>query len=64
MSDRFAVAARRAAHVASVHLGWIPADFWTATPAELRTALGLDVEAGTVLDATALQRLMEAFPDG
>ena len=64
MSAFFADAALRAANLASVNLGWTPAIFWEATPADMRTALGLDVEAGAVLDRSALQRLMEAFPDG
>jgi uncharacterized phage protein (TIGR02216 family) len=62
MSD-FAAAARRAAHLASAALGWTPDVFWQTTPAELRTALGLDVDAQAVLDRSALERLMEAFPD-
>jgi len=65
MSDAtFGAAAVRAAHLAGALLGWTPGVFWDATPAELRTALGLDVEAGAVLDRGALERLMEAFPDG
>ncbi|MGL4542148.1 MAG: phage tail assembly chaperone [Polymorphobacter sp.] len=60
----FGPAARRAAHLAGAALGWAPAQFWAATPAELRTALGLDTEAQSVLDRRALERLMEEFPDG
>jgi hypothetical protein len=60
----FMVAARRAARVAAALLGWRPADFWDATPADLRTALGLD-EPGDGAPATSelLRQLMEAFPD-
>lgn len=60
----FGTAAVRAAHLAGATLGWAPQHFWAATPAELRTALGLDVEAQAVLDRAALAKLMEAFPDG
>lgn len=61
----FAAAARVAARVAACELGWRPDEFWSATPEELRTALGLDV-AGEAepLDGSWLRRLMEAFPDG
>jgi hypothetical protein len=60
----FMVAARRAARVAAALLGWHPADFWGATPADLRNALGLD-EPGDGAPATSdlLRQLMEAFPD-
>ncbi|MGI4878544.1 MAG: phage tail assembly chaperone [Janthinobacterium lividum] len=44
-------------------LGWSPATFWAATPADLRAALGLDL-APTAAAAPDLARLMEAFPDG
>lgn len=58
----FADAARIAARLAAT-LGWTPDIFWHATPAELRTALGLDDDAAR-LAADELARLMEAFPDG
>ncbi len=63
---RFGAAARRAATVAAQALGWTPATFWNATPAELRTALGLDEGAGgaAALSRDALAALMETFPDG
>lgn len=61
---RFEAAARRAARVAAVTLGWRPDDFWAATPTDLCTALGLD-DAGDDLPVTAdvLARLMEGCPD-
>ena len=59
----FADAARRAAGLAP-GLGWVPDVFWSATPADLRSALGLDAAAGETLDRAALAKLMEAFPDG
>ncbi len=58
----FADAARRAAAVAA-RLGWRPDDFWAATPADLRLALGLDLPTQTPADAALLARLMEAMPD-
>jgi uncharacterized phage protein (TIGR02216 family) len=60
----FADAARRAALVAATALGWRPAEFWAATPAELVTALGLDAPPQAPADAAKLAALMEAFPDG
>lgn len=63
MTDRFAAAALTAARLASAALGWPPEVFWSATPADLRTALGLDTPAAG-LDAAAFARLKEAFPDG
>lgn len=61
----FALAARRAAHVAAAALGWRPDEFWAATPAELVTALGLDAAPDTSpADTMKLAALMEAFPDG
>lgn len=61
----FAEAARRAAHVASAALGWRPAEFWAATPAELVTALGLDAApAAAPVTAGGLAAMMERFPDG
>jgi uncharacterized phage protein (TIGR02216 family) len=61
----FGEAARAAAHLAAAMLGWRPAEFWAATPAELITALGLDVApASAPVDGGALARLMERFPDG
>jgi hypothetical protein len=63
MSD-FAGAARRAVRVAAALLGWRPAEFWAATPEDLRTALGLDeVDAGAPATGDLLRQLMEAFPD-
>ncbi|MBC7504287.1 MAG: phage tail assembly chaperone [Sandarakinorhabdus sp.] len=59
----FADAAKAAARVAAALLGWSPDVFWAATPADLRTALGLDVTADAPADAGLLIRLMEAFPD-
>lgn len=62
MTASFGAAALTAARLAQ-SLGWTPAVFWDATPADLRTALGLDAGRDASLDATALHELMEAFPD-
>ncbi len=60
----FAAAARQAAHIAAAGLGWRPAEFWAATPAELITALGLDAApAAGPADTQKLAALMEAYPD-
>ena len=59
----FADAARAAARVSAALVGWRPDEFWAATPADLRNALGLDLAAETPADAGLLTRMMEAFPD-
>jgi len=60
----FTAAARVAARLAAT-LGWSPDAFWAATPAELRLALGLDLDpAAAPAVAADLARLKEAFPDG
>jgi hypothetical protein len=57
-------AARRSRRAWRPGLAGRPADFWGATPADLRNALGLD-EPGDGAPATSdlLRQLMEAFPD-
>lgn len=65
MSETFAAVAERAAGAAAAWLGWRPAEFWAATPAELLTALrGLAPEAGAALSGGELAALKERFPDG
>lgn len=62
----FSDAAVRLAGIAGALLGWRPADFWTATPAELAAivvAMAGDAPAPAA-DAADLARLTEAFPDG
>jgi uncharacterized phage protein (TIGR02216 family) len=66
MAATFAAAARAAARLAALELGWRPEDFWAATPQDLVTALGLDLAPGgeaAALDGALLARMMEAFPD-
>jgi uncharacterized phage protein (TIGR02216 family) len=61
----FGEAALRAAHVAAAVLGWRPAEFWAATPAELVTALGLDTApAAAPVNGGTLAAMMERYPDG
>ena len=59
----FGDAARRAARVSAALLGWRPDDFWDATPADLRNALGVDAAGDDAADGAQLARLMEALPD-
>lgn len=62
--SRFADAARRGCHAAAVVLGWRPAEFWAATPAELRTCLGQEALGdAAAADAGLLAQMMERFPD-
>jgi len=61
----FAERARALAGLAGARLGWRPADFWAATPAEL--AAVADALAGPqapIADGADLRRLQEMFPDG
>ncbi len=46
--------------------GWRPDEFWAATPADVRSALGGWVEGGAEasLDGAVLAAMMERFPDG
>ena len=44
----FARAARRLSGAAARVLGWTPATFWAATPAELASALGLDEDVAAL----------------
>ncbi len=58
---RFGPAALALCGLAARRLGWRPAEFWNATPAELATALGLDESppSASGIDRQTLQRLME-----
>ncbi|WP_428628850.1 phage tail assembly chaperone [Sphingopyxis sp.] len=46
--------------------GWQPGDFWAATPADVRAALGgwVEADADASFDGATLAALMEQFPDG
>lgn len=57
MSERFGASALRLCGLAARQLGWRPAEFWAATPAELATALA--PETPLSLGRDDLMRLME-----
>ena len=59
---RFGASALRLQGAAAGLLGWLPAEFWEATPAELAGALGLG-EADAPADRATLSELLERFPD-
>lgn len=61
----FAERAGRLAGMAGAVLGWPPDRFWAATPAELAAVVrAVTGEAEAPVDAAALMRMREAFPDG
>ncbi len=64
--EDFSAAAIHLAGHAALLLGWRPADFWNATPAELATALAPLAGEGDGAPASSaeLSRLMEQYPDG
>ena len=57
-SERFGPAALKLAGLAARALGWRPAEFWSATPAELAAALA-PPGVETPLDRDDLERLMD-----
>ncbi|MCB2062177.1 MAG: phage tail assembly chaperone [Novosphingobium sp.] len=60
MSDSFGPHAVRLFTLAAKLLGWRPADFWSATPAELAAALApLADGTGDPLARTELEKMME-----
>ena len=61
----FAHAAGRLAGQAGAVLGWSPAAFWAATPAEVAAVVAaLAGETASPPDTATIARLREAFPDG
>ncbi len=62
----FSDCALRLAGITGALLGWRPADFWAATPAELAAIVAAMAGDGppSAADAADLARLTEAFPDG
>ncbi|MBS0481880.1 MAG: phage tail assembly chaperone [Proteobacteria bacterium] len=56
---RFGPDAARLGGLAAQMLGWRPAEFWLATPAELAAALTPLSHAAAPLTRTDLDRLME-----
>lgn len=63
MSTSFGEAAVRLFGVAATLLGWRPAEFWGATPAELVTALNPVAPAADVPERGEIERLRALFPD-
>lgn len=61
MTARFAEAAARCCTLAAQMLGWRPAEFWRATPAELAMALGdpEDTAASRPPNRETIARMME-----
>ena len=58
--------AARLAGLAGALLGWRPAEFWRATPAELAAILNAmsGADYGPGADSDDLHRLKRMFPDG
>lgn len=59
---RFGGRAVELAGMAARLLGWRPAEFWSATPAELASAV-VQEDAIQAFDNAQLERLMQRFPD-
>lgn len=60
MSERFGPGAQRFAGLAGQVLGWRPAEFWAATPAELAAILAPALGSATSsMTRNDLSRLME-----
>jgi len=66
MTASFGAAALRWASLATQVLGWRPAEFWAATPAELATALSPLDDLSTLPPPSreAIARMMERDADG
>lgn len=62
MTGSFGEAAARAWQAAALGLGWRPADFWEATPAELAGALAVPSECDPPSKGM-IDALIERFPD-
>ncbi|CAA9498284.1 MAG: hypothetical protein AVDCRST_MAG31-212 [uncultured Sphingomonas sp.] len=59
----FAQAATRCWSAAATVLGWRPAEFWQATPAELLASLTVHEAAVDPVAAELLDELRQRFPD-
>lgn len=60
---KFGERAAELAGFAASSLGWRPAEFWDATPAELSSALGFDRHSDEQMDRGEMDRLLQLFPD-
>jgi uncharacterized phage protein (TIGR02216 family) len=63
MNESFGACAAQLCGAASAVLGWRPAEFWEATPAELAMALNFASSLGEPLSAEAIDALRQRFPD-
>ncbi len=63
MTASFGEAAVRLGGLAARALGWRPAEFWSATPAELAAALSPPEARSALLGREDLNRLMEDDDD-
>lgn len=59
----FGDSAVRLCGVAATALGWRPAEFWRATPAELACAFMIFAETANPPDKMTVEALMQRFPD-
>ncbi|MGI8942629.1 MAG: phage tail assembly chaperone [Qipengyuania sp.] len=59
MSERFTARALRLGGLATRALGWRPAEFWGATPAELAMAMSGGEEADTPPTHEQIRRMIE-----
>lgn len=59
MSQQFGPGAQRLCGLAAQVLGWSPARFWAATPAEMIAVLSPAILPAQGLDRTELNRMME-----
>lgn len=65
MSEAFAPGARRLAGMVCRSLGWRPADFWVATPAEIAAIFAAaEVNADASLSRADFATLMEQDANG
>lgn len=60
----FAEVATRLAALAAQMLGWRPAEFWMATPAELALSIGAPEPAGMPPSRGEMMTMMERERDG
>ncbi len=59
MSEHFATGALRLAALAARALGWRPAEFWEATPAEIACILAPEASSDAPLCRAEFDQLME-----
>jgi uncharacterized phage protein (TIGR02216 family) len=59
----FGDGAARLCSAASMLLGWLPEEFWNATPAELGLALQMPSPAADAPDQAVIDELRRRFPD-